>query len=254
LKKAQHNGFTLIELLVVIAIIAILASMVLPALSRAKEKAHAIACVNKLKQMGIALQMYVEEQKFFPLFAQLPEHAPRWSYWFDDLSLYLRLQWTNKNFHCPSYHGTVVPPFDGQFGLSGSYAYNAFGSASSFGNGNSDLALGLPYQYGDQYFPLNCRRESQIVSPSEMFAMSDARAALLVMGKKSVDFGRPGMWRPPEGPEGSSTNRHNYRYNVLFVDGHVTAVRRPDFMNAKKMAHNFNYDNQPHPETWDIGE
>jgi prepilin-type N-terminal cleavage/methylation domain-containing protein/prepilin-type processing-associated H-X9-DG protein len=82
--RTAHRAFTLIELLVVIAIIAILASLLLPALAQAKNKAYGSYCINNFKQMGIGMMVYLGDNlDTFPANAGEPKgfHQEDWIYW-----------------------------------------------------------------------------------------------------------------------------------------------------------------------------
>src|ERR1043165_5552942 len=115
--RCGRGGFTLMELLVVIAIIALLAALLLPALSTAKNHARSAICQNHLRQMGQALQMYVHENgSKYPFY--LGPAGPSYGdavgqdgraagmvYWSTKLYPCYPVNWTNAGYHCPGYKG-----------------------------------------------------------------------------------------------------------------------------------------------------
>ena len=98
----SRSGFTLVELLVVMAVIAILAAMLLPVLSRAKEQGYNAVCKGNLRQMGIALANYTGEHQCYPFFEYLVNAHPPLAngnlvLWPDELEPYSGAKWTSRS-------------------------------------------------------------------------------------------------------------------------------------------------------------
>jgi prepilin-type N-terminal cleavage/methylation domain-containing protein len=142
-RSAGDLAFTLIELLVVIAIIAILAALLLPALASAKERAKRAACENNLRQIGLATQMYADDNGIYPL-----TWVNSQSRWMDLIKPYIGKPSTNQTtsvYLCPADLKQIPVTWDASIFLSyGMNVFNFAGSASCFWYGVNQSSVRHP--------------------------------------------------------------------------------------------------------------
>jgi prepilin-type N-terminal cleavage/methylation domain-containing protein/prepilin-type processing-associated H-X9-DG protein len=256
-----HHGFTLVELLVVIAVIAILAALLLPALAKAKASAQSAACKSNLRQLGLALNMYVHDNEKYPSNIEL--YGPLgfqgfYSYGLNWLRPYmsqpsaladvrLKMAFTKPDvFVCPARRPVKVPGLltnPGAYTYPPGYDYNEAGTGKN--QLHSRLGLGAAIVFSGWASPDSLpadRSESFEVSAASVKAPSDMIAIGDTGGGASI------------GPNivGSLIGAiHSAGANVAFCDGHVEYAKQPKWVEATDTARKrWNNDNQPHPETW----
>lgn len=202
--SSRHNkGFTLIELLVVIAIIAILAAMLLPVLSKAREAARSAVCKSNLRQTGLALMLYANDfggyipKNYYWIGSGDPPLGGNNEYTWAFVLLHYNYIPNYKAANCPSYPDD--PAVDDMF--------------ETFG---INLDYSLRVNYGE------CRLTG-LKNASNIIMLADSFHS--VQERECTEFY----------PTGATTRRvhlrHNAMANVWFADGHVRALGKEELAN-----------------------
>ena len=214
----KRKNFTLIELLVVIAIIAILAGMLLPALSKARKKARDIACMNNVKQLGTGSTMYIgDSDGWLPTWQQAYESG--WSRWYSLLNPYVGKGKSSSEYELFNIMYCPAIPWSNQ-GYGGGGEYYGYG-------------LNIYLLHDNGWVDLNMSRKiTTVTKPSETIMFGDN--AVSMIPDRAPNWGSRGALFFPSENIGAPLNmtdwesnieKHAGRKNLVWVDGHASSKK-----------------------------
>ena len=213
----------------VIAVMALLAALLLPALSKGKATARSTACKSNLREIGIALNLYVQAfHQYPPSVLIVSTWSPQRQTWgiSDFSSLLPYVGDASSVFNCPEAKATNLSTYDQLIVGFGDYGYNGFGTGFQ-----KQLALGLG---AVNQTPIS---ESGVKVPTDMVAIGDSTSASAI--------------EPFTNVMDQVSSRHNNGANIVFCDGHIEYGKMGWWSKASESARlRWNNDHQPHRETW----
>ena len=197
----MKKHFTLIELLVVIAIISILAAMLLPALSKAREKVRSLQCVNNLRQLELSSAMYTQDYNDYCAPGYSTDGNFSTVYWFADLIYSYSAE--HKMYKCPAFHFSwdMMRP-SGDYPKVLEFSYGRASTAPCFGS----VVDATGY---------DVKKENVIKRPSEMISLCDS-IAINLYPESAYTVGNTNM---------RINFIHLDRLNAAFQDGHVESMK-----------------------------